>query len=78
LREGTCLRVGTCLRDKGSGLHRKRDRSKLPLDPKERFLQIRAGRGQVGPCLTDVAHRPLPACCSRGAATLKPEQLQQR
>src|ERR1700737_2651909 len=36
------------------------------------------GEGQVGPCLTDVVHRPLPACCSWGAATLKPEQKQQR
>jgi hypothetical protein len=40
--------------------------------------RYRAGRGQVGPCPTDEAHRPLPACCSQRAATLKPEQMQQR
>jgi len=28
--------------------------------------------------MTDEAHRPLPAACSRGAATPKPEQRQQR
>jgi hypothetical protein len=38
----------------------------------------RAGRGQAGPCPTDEAHRPLPACCSQRAATLKPEQMRQR
>jgi hypothetical protein len=27
-------------------------------------MQFAPGEGQVGPCLTDVAHRPLPACCS--------------
>jgi len=36
------------------------------------------GGGQVGQCLTDAAHRPLPACCPCDAATLEPEQVQQR
>jgi hypothetical protein len=40
--------------------------------------RYRAGRGQVGPCPTDEDHRPLPACCSQRAATLKPEQMRQR
>jgi hypothetical protein len=42
----------------------------------------RAGRGQVGPCLTDAAHRPLPErrpCVSRyaGARTLQQRSLRQ-
>lgn len=36
------------------------------------------GGGQVGQCLTAAAHRPLPACCPCEAATLEPEQVQQR
>jgi len=44
----------------------------------DQIQPVSAERGQFGPCLTDEAHRPLPACSSRGAATLEPEQVQQR
>ena len=46
------------------------DRCHASVEPAFRRI-IRAGRGQVGPCLTDAAHRPLPerrSCVSRYAS----------
>jgi hypothetical protein len=46
------------------------------------FLQARRvtrpGRGQVGPCLTDEAHRPLPERCSCVSRYASARTLQQR